>query len=128
MITLRANDGSSPALFKSPGPAAPGEWQATSSCPKNMSGVAVGIAFQWQYIIPFGIPTANDFLLPPPPDLTSKAYTKAYNEVMTVGEVDSTARPQDRANVALFFCSYLADTGIQSGRPVGRRGKRRFSL
>ena len=105
MIALRANDGSSPALVKTPGPAVPGEWQATSSCPKNMSGVAVGIAFQWQYIVPFGLASVSEFLLPPPPVLTGIAYTKAYNEVMTVGEVDSTVRPQDRANVALFFAA-----------------------
>jgi hypothetical protein len=104
MIALRANDGSSPAQFKIPGPTVPGEWQATPSCP-IMNGVAVGIAFQWQYITPFGIRRASDFLLDPPPALTSRAYTKAYNEVMTVGGIDSTERPQDRANVALFYAA-----------------------
>src|SRR5580704_10684319 len=52
MIALRANDGSSPAQFKIPGPAVPGEWQATPSCP-IVNGVAVGIAYQWQNITPF---------------------------------------------------------------------------
>jgi len=33
MIQLRASDGSSPAQFKIPGPAVPGDWQATASCP-----------------------------------------------------------------------------------------------
>ncbi len=32
MMLLRANDGSSPALFFPPGPPVPGEWQATPSC------------------------------------------------------------------------------------------------
>jgi hypothetical protein len=104
MIALRAHDGSSPAQFKIPGPPVPGEWQATPSCP-IMNGVAVGIAFQWQYITPFGIRRASDFLLDPPPALTSRAYTKTYNEVMTVGGTDSTERPQDRANVALFYAA-----------------------
>src|ERR1700722_12515699 len=104
MIALRANDGSSPAQFKIPGPPVPGEWLATPSCPM-MNGVAVGIAFQWQYITPFGIRRASDFLLDPPPALASRAYAKAYNEVMTVGGTDSTARPQDRANVALFYAA-----------------------
>jgi membrane-associated phospholipid phosphatase len=104
MIALRANDGSSPAQFKIPGPTVPGEWQATPSCP-IVNGVAVGIAFQWQNITPFGIRRASDFLLDPPPALTSRAYTKAYNEVMTVGGIDSTERPQDRANVALFYAA-----------------------
>ena len=43
MIALRANDGSSPAQFKIPGPPVPGEWQATPSCP-IVNGIAVGIA------------------------------------------------------------------------------------
>src|SRR6202041_2570634 len=75
MIALRANDGSSPPQFKIPGPPVPGEWQATPSCP-IVNGIAVGIAFQWQNITPFGVPRASDFLLDPPPALTSHEYAK----------------------------------------------------
>jgi hypothetical protein len=98
MIALRANDGSSPPQTKVPGPLVPGEWQATTGC-------TVGIAFQWQNVTPFGIPSAGDFLLDPPPALGSNKYAKAYNEVMTVGGINSTERPQDRANVALFYAA-----------------------
>jgi hypothetical protein len=104
MIALRANDGSSPPQFYTPGPPVPGAWQATPSCPL-VNGIAVGIAFQWQYVTPFGISSANGFLLDPPPALTSDKYAEAYNEVMTVGSVDSTQRPPDRANVALFYAA-----------------------
>ena len=104
MIALRAHDGSSPPQFKVPGPPVAGEWQATPSCPV-VNGVAVGIAFQWQNVTPFGISSASDFLLGPPPALTSNEYAKAYNEVMTVGSINSTERPQDRTNVALFFAA-----------------------
>jgi hypothetical protein len=102
MITLRANDGSAPPQFKIPGPSIPGEWQATPSCP-IVNEVAVGTFFQWQYVVPFGIPSASAFLLDPPPTLTSNRYAKSYNEVMKVGSLDSTDRPQDRANVVLFY-------------------------
>jgi hypothetical protein len=104
MIALRANDGSSPPQFKIPGPPVPGEWQATPSCP-IVNGSAVGIGFQWQNVTPFGIPRASEFLLDAPPALTSNKYAKAYNEVMTVGSIDSTQRPEDRANVALFYAA-----------------------
>src|SRR6202034_4082607 len=80
MIALRANDGSSPAQFKTPGPPVPGGWQGTARCP-NMNGVAVGVGLQWQNVTPFGISSAGDFLLDPPPALTSDKYAKAYNEV-----------------------------------------------
>jgi hypothetical protein len=104
MIALRANDGSSPPQFKIPGPAVPGEWQATPSCP-IVNGVAVGIAYQWQNITPFGISSVSEYLLDPPPMLTSHEYAKTYNEVMTVGGIDSTERPPGRANVALFYAA-----------------------
>jgi hypothetical protein len=104
MIALRANDGSSPPQFYTPGPPVPGAWQATPSCPV-VNGVAVGIAFQWQYVTPFGISSAGHFLLDPPPSLTSARYTRAYNEVMTVGSLNSTQRPPDRANVVLFYAA-----------------------
>jgi PAP2 superfamily len=104
MIALRANDGSSPPQFFTPGTPVPGEWQATASCP-IVNGVAVGIAFQWQNVTPFGISSASDFLLDPPPALTSDEYAETYNEVMTVGSLNSTQRPPDRANVALFYAA-----------------------
>jgi PAP2 superfamily len=104
MIALRTNDGSSPPQFKIPGPPVPGEWQATASCP-IVNGVAVGVGFQWQNVTPFGISSASDFLLDPPPALTSHEYAKAYNEVMKVGGINSTERPPDRANVALFYAA-----------------------
>ena len=102
MMLLRANDGSSPAQVKMPGPAVPGEWQATPSCPL-VNGIAVGLFFQWQNVTPFGVPNAHTYLLDPPPALTSNRYAKTYEEVMTVGSLSSTERPQDRADVVEFF-------------------------
>jgi hypothetical protein len=106
MVALRANDGSSPPQFKIPGPVVPGEYQATPSCP-IVNGIKVGTFFHWQYVTPFGIPSANEFLLDPPPALDSNQYAKAYNEVKTVGSAsaNSTERPQDRANVVLFYAT-----------------------
>jgi hypothetical protein len=106
MIALRANDGSSPAQFKIPGPAVPGEWQATPSCP-IMNGIGVGVFLQWGNVTPFGIPSVSEFLLDPPPALDSNQYAKAYNEVKTVGSAsaNSTERPPDRANVVLFYAA-----------------------
>lgn len=97
MIASRTGDGSAPTTTM-PGPAAPGVYQLTKGC-------VAAIAFNWQGVKPFGIFSASDFMLGPPPGLASEAYTKAYNEVMTVGASDSTVRPQDRANVAIFFAA-----------------------
>jgi hypothetical protein len=127
LIALRANDGSSPAQFKIPGPPVPGAWQATPSCP-IMNGIAVGIAFQWQNIIPFGIPSASAFLLEPPPALTSNKYAKAYNEVKAVGSIDSSERPPDRSDVATYYAATSPTQAFnQAARQVARQQGRTLS-
>src|SRR5215472_4626159 len=60
MIALRANDGSAPLTFYTPGPPVPGAYQATPSCPV-INGVAKGAFFNWQNVTPFGIPDAHAY-------------------------------------------------------------------
>jgi hypothetical protein len=109
MIALRVGDGSSPPQFSLPTSADPGVWQLTPSCP-----AAGGVAFQWQNMRPFGVPSAPgsqawiaQFAPGPPPALTSTRYAKDYNELKRVGSVtsDLTERPQDRADVARFYAT-----------------------
>jgi hypothetical protein len=127
MIALRANDGSSPPQFKIPGAPVPGEWQATPSCP-IVNGIASGIAFQWQNITPFGIPSVSAFLLDPPPALASNKYAKAYNEVMTVGSLDSTERPPDRSDVATYYAATSPTQAFnQAARQVAQEQRRSLS-
>jgi hypothetical protein len=98
MIAARANDGSSPLEFFLPTSSNPGVWQLTPSCT-----AAGGLFFNWQNVTPFGLRSASQFFLGPPPALTSGRYTRAYDEVKEFGDVNSTERPQDRTNVALFY-------------------------
>ena len=127
LIALRADDGSSPAQFKVPGPPVPGEWQATVSCP-IVNGVASGIAFQWQNITPFGIRSAKEFLLAPPPALRSNEYAKTYNEVMRVGSLDSTERPPDRSDVATYYAATSPTQAFnQAARQVAQQQRRTLS-
>jgi hypothetical protein len=100
MIALRVGDGSTPLTNKLPGAVEPGVWQPTPICT-----AAGGQFFNWKDVKPFGIPSAADFIPGPPPSLTSNEYAKDYNEVKTVGSVGSTARPQDRSDVARFYAS-----------------------
>ncbi len=98
MIALRSNDGSSPPAFYLPSSSAPGEWQLTPACP-----AAGGVFFQWGGVTPFALRSSTQFRGDPPPSLTGRRYARAYQEVKEVGSADSTQRPPDRANVALFF-------------------------
>ncbi len=127
LIALRANDGSSPPQFKTPGPPVPGEWQATVSCP-IVNGVASGIGFQWQNVTPFGIRSAKEYLLDPPPALASNKYAKTYNEVMTVGSLDSTERPLDRSDVATYYAATSPTQVLnQAARQVAQEQRRALS-
>src|SRR5215210_2043080 len=104
ILALRANDGSAPAQFYTPPSPAPGEWEATSLCPR-VAGEQVGALRQWRNVVPFGVESVRGFLSPPPPLLTSNEYAKAYNELLRVGSVNSTEtdRPQDRRDVVNFY-------------------------
>jgi hypothetical protein len=98
MIAKRASDGSAVPEFYMPPSANPGEWQPTPPlCPP-----AGGVLFHWRNLTPFAIRKGDQFRSSPPPPLTSNKYSKAYNEVKVVGELNSTARPQDRTDVARF--------------------------
>jgi hypothetical protein len=99
MIALRANDGSAPLTSNPAGAASPGVWQTTASC----GTTGAGAFYNWQNVTPFGIPSAAAFILDPPPSLTSERYTKDYLEVKTFGSMNSTARPQDRSDVARIY-------------------------
>ena len=118
MLLLRANDGSAPPQFKTPGPAVPGEWQATPSCPLA-NGVAVGVFFHWQNVTPFGISSVQPFLLDPPPALTSRRFSKGYNEVMTVGSLTSSPAPH-KTGLMSYFSTQISSPALcaQSGCPA----------
>jgi hypothetical protein len=97
MIAERASDGSAVPEFYIPPSANPGGGNQHHLCPP-----AGGVLLHWRNLTPFAIRKGDQFRSSPPPPLTSNKYSKAYNEVRVVGELNSTARPQDRTDVALF--------------------------
>jgi hypothetical protein len=101
MIQRRANDGSGTPLPYTP-LTGPGFWQPT---PPAFGQAAL---LHWAKVIPFGIVSADQFRSNPPPTLTSGKYWRDYDEVKAVGGVNSTARPQDRADVARFYAAASA--------------------
>lgn len=99
MIAARASDGSASVPNYIPPAGLPaGDWQLTPGC-------GGGVLFQWSGVTPFGIQNATDFILVPPPALSSNLYLKDLLEVQSVGSVDSSQRPQDRSDVAQFYAS-----------------------
>lgn len=109
MIANRTNDGSAPPQFHTPPNADPYEWQITAGCP------AGGGAFKhWPNVKPFGIESSSQFRADAPPKLTSGTYAHDYNEVQAVGEINSSLRPQDRADVARLYAAQPPHYGWNS--------------
>jgi hypothetical protein len=102
MIEQRMNDGSESPEFHVPPSTDPGEWQLTSSCPPR------GGPFpHLRNVAPFGIERSDRFRAAPPPSLTSRRYTRDFNEVKALGALDSPNRPADRGDVSRFYAAVL---------------------
>jgi hypothetical protein len=102
MIANRATDHAIPPQTFVPDNTQPGTWQPTPPL------FGPGILLNWRDVTPFGIASSDQFRSGPPPALTSGQYTKAYREVLSAGDVNSTIRLQDRTDVARFFAAASA--------------------
>ena len=120
MIAARIDDGSATPGFYQPPPPAPGQWQMTPSCQANG-----GQFLHWRNVKPFGIRSADQFRLAPPPALTSTTYTRDYNEVRIVGSLASTERPQLQADIARVYASL---SPISAFNPIAREAAQSKSL
>jgi hypothetical protein len=94
ILTWRSTDGSNAQVNYTPG-TAPGDWQPTP--PAFLPPVLP----QWGNVTPFGIPSGSAFRAAPPPALTSADYTTAFNEVKTIGDINSTTRTAEQSQIAL---------------------------
>lgn len=84
----------------------PGQWRADPLHPN-----ATPLTPDWGSVKPFGVPNATRFLPPPPPTLDSLAYATAYEEVKTLGALNSTVRTPEQTQIA-FFWGYDAQPGL----------------
>jgi hypothetical protein len=96
VLELRADDGSNKVIPYTPGTDV-GDWQPTP--PDFAPAFRPG----WGQVTTFGIKNGAHFRSVPPPNLSSPKYAHYYNEVKKFGDVNSTERPQDRKDVALFY-------------------------
>jgi hypothetical protein len=96
LIGLRADDGrNAPILFtRSP---APGVWRPTPPLFLPMSAPWLG------FVTPLLLRSPTQFAPPPPPVLTSRRYTRDFEEVKAFGSATSTARTPEQTSTAVFF-------------------------
>src|SRR6267154_2030155 len=102
ILSMRLNDGSQfpePRVGVDYFPSdLPGHWRQD---PISLIPLALGA--HWGECIPFVVTSSSQFRAPPPPEMTSAAYTAAYNEVKDVGGVTSTQRTEDQTFIGIFW-------------------------
>jgi hypothetical protein len=96
LIRLRAHDGRNAPIFFTQ-PPAPGVWRPTPPMFLPMSAPWLG------FVTPLLVRSATQFAPPAPPALTSKRYTRDFDEVKALGSLNSTARTPAQTSTALFF-------------------------
>jgi hypothetical protein len=97
ILAARADDGSdsTPPVFVPQ--SGPGEYQLT---PPNFRQP---VFTNWADVRPFALETADQFRPPPPPAVTSPRYTTDFDEVKSLGEINSTTRSADQTDIGRFW-------------------------
>ena len=81
----------------------PGDYQLT---PPNF---APADFTQWPQVTPFALERADEFRPGPPPALTSATYTEVFNEVKSLGFIDSTTRTAEQTQIGKFWNGNIQD-------------------
>jgi hypothetical protein len=99
IIALRACDGSFPIVPPAPfiGGTEPGDWRPTPPLNQPMLAPWLGS------VTPFVMTRPSQFRSEPPPALTSREYARDYEEVKTIGALNSSLRTPEQTDMAHFF-------------------------
>ena len=97
ILAARADDGSdsTPPVFVPQ--SGPGEYQLT---PPNFKQP---VFTNWPDVRPFALETGDQFRPPPPPAVTSPRYTTDFDEIKSLGEINSTTRSADQTDIGRFW-------------------------
>jgi hypothetical protein len=98
ILALRSNDGSNAQPIHYVFGTAPGDYQST---PPNFP--AQPQFTHWSRVTPFALERASQFRPGPPPALTSDTYSDAFNQIKSLGIVNSTTATADEALTGRFW-------------------------
>ena len=98
ILALRSTDGSTAASIPYVFGNAPGDYQST---PPNFP--AQPQFTHWSHVTPFALKQANQFRPGPPPALTSDTYSDAFNQIKSLGILNSTTATPDQMLIGQFW-------------------------
>jgi membrane-associated phospholipid phosphatase len=99
MHDLRAGDGSATQVPYLPSDD-PGEWRRTPPYFRPP------LDPHWRYVEPFALREVEPFVAPPPPDMRSPAYARAFEEVRVLGALESALRTEEQSLIAVFWSDF----------------------
>jgi len=84
------------------------------------SGTPEGFVFGagWAAARPFLLDSPSHFRAPPPPEIASEAYTRAYREVKAVGRFASPSRTADQTHLALWWKDFAENSHNRLARQL----------
>ena len=88
----------------------PGDYQLT---PPNF---APADFTQWPQVTPFALERADEFRPDPPPAPTSGLYTEVFNEVKSLGFINSTTRTAEQTEIGQFWNGNIQDFWNEIGQ------------
>ena len=105
ILKIRSNDTWNEESEYTWHPMSPGVYAEFSEHSGTPEGFIFGAG--WSKAKTFLLPSSNYFRSPPPPDINSAEYTKAYNEVKEVGATVSDKRTDDQAHFAMWWKEFV---------------------
>ena len=84
------------------------------------SGTPEGFIFGagWGKATPFGLNANNAFVSPPPPEIESRAYTRAFEEVKEFGRFEGQIRTEDQTHLALWWKDFVENSHNRLARSL----------
>ncbi len=86
-------------------PMSPGVYAEFNEHSETPEGFIFGAG--WSKAKTFLLKSSDHFRSPPPPEINSAEYTRAYNEVKEVGATVSTTRTKDQAHFAMWWKEFV---------------------
>lgn len=99
-------------------PMAPGVYAAFNAHSGTPDGFIFGAG--WGKAQPFAMSSDSLFTSPAPPAINSTAYTKAFNEVKSAGNLQSQTRTPDQTHLALWWKDFVENSHNRLARQLTR--------
>ncbi len=119
MMQKRAGDGWDGEAEYRWHPMAPGVYAEFNEHSGTPEGFIFGAG--WAQAKGFALTSPDQFRAPPPPDIKSDAYMRAYNEVKEVGRFQSMTRTADQTHLALWWKDFAEDSHNRLARDLALR-------